>query len=95
MSLTPVEFRVVANHWRLAGPFSAVIPRAAALGCDEGVNLDPMDVTVSAVVQGVMVNVGWDEHGISGLYRILLSVAEQSAGAFYDIDLVLPLVDVV
>ena len=95
VSLPPVQFGVVTNHGGLSGSVSAVIPRTAALRCDQRVNLDAVDITVPAVVQSVMVYVGWYENGIASFDRILFVVAEQCAAALYDIDLVLPFVNVV
>ena len=95
VTLAPVQIDVVADHRRLPGPFAAFILGAPALGGDQRIDLDAVNVARSAVIQRVMVHVGRDENGVAGLNRVFFAIAEQSAAAFDDVDLMLPLVDVV
>ena len=53
-----VDFAQVPDDGRLAGAGPALIAAAPALGRDEGVNLDAVDVALAAIVQSVVVDVG-------------------------------------
>ena len=88
-----VEIGVVANHWNGAGAGFAAAGTGIAASGGYGVDFDAADVAVT-VIAGNVVHHGRDEHGIAGFDRILLSVGYQGAAALDDVDLMLPLVDV-
>jgi hypothetical protein len=90
-----VQISVVANDRRLTCSFSPLVPGAATLGGDERVDLNAPDHATALVVQGVMVHVPRYEHAITFSYRILLSVTDQQSRSLYNIDLLLPGVEVV
>jgi hypothetical protein len=84
----------VADDRRLAGALAALVPGSVAAGRDEGVYLNAADYSLAAVVQGVMVYAAGYENGIAGFNRIFFAIADQRAGSFDDIHLVLPGVNV-
>ena len=89
-----VEVGVIADHRRRTGAGLGAAGPGVAAGRGQGVDLDAVDGGV-AVVAGNVVNHGRDEHGVAGLDRVFLAVGHQRSAALDDIDLVLPLMDVV
>src|SRR5215468_12774585 len=69
---------------------AADCPRAAALGGNERVDLDASHDALPTVVQGVMVYTLRDKDGVALPHRVLRAVADQSATALENVDLMLP-----
>ena len=86
---------MVPDHRRLPGAFSTLILRTPALGRDQGINLDAVNIPLASVVQSVMVHVRRNEQSVAGFDRVIFAIADQAAAALDDIDFMLPLVDMV
>src|SRR5207247_3588212 len=85
-----VEIPVVADDGRLTRALTPLVSGAAALRCDERVDLDAPDYPAAAIVQGIMVHVPRDEYAVPFPDRVLLPITDQHPGPFEHIDFMLP-----
>ena len=68
---------------------------APLLRREKRVDLDAPDHPAAAIIQGVMVHVPRDQHGVPFPDRILLPITDHHPGPFEHIDLMLPRMEVV
>ena len=73
-----VQVSVVAYHRRLTDSRIPTGSGPSDLGCDERINLDAANNTLSTVIQRVMVNLARNKESVALFNRIVLAIADQS-----------------